>query len=178
MGTPRAPNPAKYFVALLSPSRDLLGAVEADLLSILGGIDGRSEVIPWSVSKFYEREMGGGLLRRFLSFLPPASPENLAATKLHTQKIEEQYRDRNSGGRRVNLDPGYLDAYKLVLASSKNACQRIYLHSGIYGEATLFYYDGSFHGLGYTYPDYLWPQTLAFLMKVRRTYLAQLRELV
>jgi hypothetical protein len=177
MGTPREPKPAKYFLALLSRSRDLLAAVEADLLPILGGIDGRSEVIPWSASKFYEKEMGAGLLRRFLSFLPPASPENLAATKLQTQQIEERYRERNSGGRRVNLDPGYLDAYKVVLASSKNACQRIYLHSGIYGEATLLYYEGSFHGLGYTYPDYLWPETLTFLLTVRRTYLSQLREL-
>ena len=177
MGTPREPKPAKYFLALLSRSRDLLTAVEADLMPILGGIDGRSEVIPWSASKFYEKEMGAGLLRRFLLFLPPASPENLAATKLQTQQIEEQYRERHSGGRRVNLDPGYLDAYKVVLASSKNACQRIYLHSGIYGEATLLYYEGSFHGLGYTYPDYLWPETLTFLLTVRRTYLAQLREL-
>jgi hypothetical protein len=177
MGTPREPKPAKYFLALLSRSRDLLTAVEADLMPILGGIDGRSEVIPWSASKFYEKEMGAGLLRRFLSFLSPASPENLAATKLQTQQIEERYRERNSGGRRVNLDPGYLDAYKVVLASSKNACQRIYLHSGIYGEATLLYYEGSFHGLGYTYPDYLWPETLTFLLTVRRTYLSQLREL-
>lgn len=177
MGTPREPEPAKYFLALLSRSRDLLAAVEADLMPILGGIDARSEVIPWSASKFYEKEMGAGLLRRFLSFLPPASPEILAATKLQTQQIEERYRERNSGGRRVNLDPGYLDAYKVVLASSKNACQRIYLHSGIYGEATLLYYEGSFHGLGYTYPDYLWPETLTFLLTVRRTYLAQLREL-
>jgi uncharacterized protein DUF4416 len=177
MGTVRQPQPAKYFVALLSSSADLLTIVERELAAIFGEVDGRSEIMPWTASKFYEKEMGAGLLRRFLSFLPPASPENLAGAKLRTQQIEEQYRERGSGGRQVNLDPGYLDVYKVVLASTKNACQRIYLHSGIYGEATLLYYDGGFHGLEYTYPDYLWPETLAFLTTLREVYVAQLRQL-
>ena len=177
MGTPREPKPAKYFVALLSHSPDTLTAVETDLAGILGEIDGRSEVIPWTASKFYEKEMGAELLRRLVSFLPPAPPENLAAVKLQTQQIEENYRNRVSGGRQVNVDPGYLDVYKVVLASTKNACQRIYLHAGIYGEATLFYYDGGFHGLEYTYPDYLSPETLGFLTRLRGTYLAQLKAL-
>jgi hypothetical protein len=176
MGTVRQPKPAKYFVALLSSSLDLITAVETDMAAILGEIDGRSEIIPWTVSRFYEKEMGEGLLRRFLSFLLLASPENLAAVKLQTQQIEERYRG-GSGGRRVNLDPGYLDVYKVVLASTKNACQRVALHSGIYGEATLFYYNGRFHGLDYTYRDYLWPETLAFLTMLREAYLEQLKQL-
>jgi len=177
MGTVRQPKPAKYFVALLSPSPELLTSVETDLAAVLGEIDGRSEIIPWTVSKFYEKEMGASLLRRFLSFLVLASPENLAAVKHQAQRIEEQYRGHGLGGRQVNLDPGYIDVYKVVLASTKNACQRIVLHSGIYGEATLFYYDGRFHGLDYTYRDYLWPETLAFLTKVREAYLGQLKQL-
>ena len=91
--------------------------------------------------------IGSELLRRFFSFSALALPERLADVKLETQKIEDRYRETVSGGRRVNLDPGYLDAYKVVLASTKNAGQRIYLHAGIYGEATLLYYDGAFHGL-------------------------------
>jgi hypothetical protein len=176
MGTVRQPTPAKYFVALLSSSPDLITAVETDLVAILGEIDGRSEIVPWTVSRFYEKEMGAGLLRRFLSFLVLAPPENLAAIKLQTQQIEERYRQPGSEGRRVNLDPGYLDVYKVVLASTKNACQRVALHSGIYGEATLFYYDGSFQGLDYTYRDYLWPETLSFLTKLREGYLGQLKQ--
>jgi hypothetical protein len=177
MGTAQEPKPAKYFVALLTSSADLLTAVETDLTEILGAIDGRSEVLLWTASKFYEQEMGTGLLRRFLSFAPLKSPENLALIKLQTQEVEERYREPVSTGRRVNLDPGYLDPFKIVLASTKNANQRIYLHSGIYGEATLFFYNGGFHGLPYTYRDYLWPETLAFLTALRQSYLAQLRDL-
>jgi hypothetical protein len=97
--------------------------------------------------------------------------------KVRTQQFEDAYHAVDSGGRRINLDPGYLDAYKVVLASTKNANQRIYLGSGIYGEATLLYHDGGFHGLEYTYRDYLWPETLAFLTQARAHYLTQLREL-
>ncbi|HEX9265516.1 MAG TPA: DUF4416 family protein [Candidatus Binatia bacterium] len=177
MGTPREAKAAKYFVALLSSTRDILTHVESDLVRTMSEIDGRSEAMPWTASKFYEQEMGSGLLRRLLSFSALALPERLADVKLETQKIEDRYRETVSGGRRVNLDPGYLDAYKVVLASTKNAGQRIYLHAGIYGEATLLYYDGAFHGLQYTYKDYLWPETLAFFEQLRAAYLAQLKQL-
>jgi hypothetical protein len=178
MGTPREPKPAKFFVALLSSHTDLLPTVEKDLSNILGAVDARSEVWPWTVSNFYEKEMGASLLRRFVSFEPLASPGELARIKLLTQQIEDRYRkSADHPSRRVNLDPGYIDAFKLVLASTKNASQRIYLHSGIYAEATLHYIDGAFHGLPCTYKDYLWPQTLAFFTALRAEYLAQLRRL-
>jgi hypothetical protein len=178
MGIPSEPKPAKYFVALLSSGLEHLTSAENDLVSILGAIDSRSETLPWVVSSFYEKEMGPKLLRRFVSFEPLLSPEKLADVKLATQQVEERNRDTMMSpfGRRVNLDPGYIEAGKLVLASTKNASQRIYLRSGIYAEATLLYYEGEFHGCSYTYPDYLWPETLAFLTRLRAIYLQQLRE--
>lgn len=178
MGIPSEPKPAKYFVALLSSGLEHLTSAENDLVSVLGSIDARSETLPWVVSSFYEKEMGPRLLRRFVSFAPLLSPEKLAEVKLATQQVEERNRDTtmNPFGRRVNLDPGYIEAGKLVLASTKNASQRIYLRSGIYAEATLLYYEGKFHGCSYTYPDYLWPETLAFLNRLRAIYLQQLRE--
>ena len=177
MGTARAPKPAKYFVALLSSDADLLTTVETVLSAVLSPIDLRSDVVPWSASSFYAKEMGAALLRRFLAFAALQSPETLAAIKLETQRVEDQYRSAASGGRRVNLDPGYLDAYKVVLASTKNAGQRVYLRDGIYGEATLLYHDAGFHGLEYTYRDYLWPEALAFFADLRALYLSQLRQL-
>ncbi len=179
MGTPREPKPAKYFVALLSSDSELLTTVESDLAAILDVIDSRSEILPWTASNFYEKEMGAGLRRRFLSFERLASPSELVRIKLLTQQIEDRYRDKTAvhPGRRVNIDPGYIDAFKVALASTKNAGQRIYLHSGIYAEATLLYFDGAFHGLAYTYPDYLWPATLAFFTSLRSVYVDQLRRL-
>jgi uncharacterized protein DUF4416 len=177
MGTPREPKPAKYFVALLSSSEEYLNGVESDLANAFGTIDSRSETLSWTISRFYEKEMGPRLLRRFVSFEPLQSPENLAEMKLISQQLEEKQRslEIEPSGRRVNIDPGYLEAGKVVLASTKNASQRIYLRSGIYAEATLLYYEGGFHGCSYTYPDYLWPETQVFLTSLRSIYLNQLR---
>jgi hypothetical protein len=107
------------------------------------------------------------------------SPGDLARLKLLTQQVEDKYRGPTAARplRRINLDPGYVDMFKVALASTKNASQRIYLHSGIYAEATLLYFDGGFHGLAYTYPDYLWPTTLAFFASLRSVYVDQLRRL-
>lgn len=179
MGTPREAGPAKYFVALLSSGTDLLTRVETDLTRILGAIDARSEILPWTVSKFYEKEMGAGLVRRFISFEPLASPGKLADIKVATQQVEDQYRSKTGdrSGRRVNLDPGYVEAGKVVLASTKNAGHRIYLHSGIYAETTLLFYAGAFQASPHTYRDYLWPETVSFLTSLRAAYLDQVRRL-
>jgi hypothetical protein len=80
-----------------------------------------------------------------------------------------------SSARRVNLDPGYLDATKLVLASTKNQAHRLYLSQGIYAEVTLLYHHKAFHPFIYTYEDYRWPETHTFLQRVRKQYLEQLR---
>jgi len=177
MGTPVQPQPAKYFIAILVADLTVLAAVEAELLATLGEIDARGAIAAWQESKFYEAEMGATLWRGFWSLQSLRSPEALATAKLQTQTIEDKFRDPVSGGRRVNLDPGYIDTLKVVLASTKNANQRIYLNSGIYGEATLFYHHGAFQGLAYTYPDYLTPQATEFLNRVRSTYVEQFRGL-
>jgi Domain of unknown function (DUF4416) len=178
MGTAGDPKPAKYFVGLLSSDIELLNSVEIDLTAIFGTIDARSETLPWNLSKFYENEMGTGLLRRFVSFSQLDSPGKLAGRKLRTQEVEQQYRfgGPQRTGRKVNIDPGYLEAGKVVLASTKNAGHRIFLQFGIYGETTLLYYDGAFQACPHTYPDYLWVETLSFLNSVRSTYLEQLRK--
>lgn len=166
----------KYFTALLSSDENLLSEAEGDLSAALASeIDLRSATFDWSFSDFYSKEMGAGLRRRLVSFNALAAPDRLASFKNQTQRIEDRYRD-SAGARRINLDPGYLDAFKVVLASTKNAGQRIYLREGIYAEVTLLFHNSGFHGLEYTYRDYLAPQTLAFLSELRARYLAQLRE--
>ena len=175
MGTAREPAAVKYFAALLSSEEGLLSEVENDLATAAGPIEMRSAVFPWPFSKFYESEMGVELSRKFVSFAPLAAPENLASLKCATQKIEDLYRNARRG-RRVNLDPGYLDLYKVVLASTKNAGQRIYLRQGIYAEVTLFFHAAGFHGLEYTYRDYLVSETLDFFSALRGRYLSQLRQ--
>ena len=178
MGSPKEPPPVKLFVALLFNREDPLTSVEADLIRLFGPKDSSSRVIPWALTDYYAKEMGSDLLRQFVSFGHLVSPERLPEIKLQTQSLEDQYCWVSGGqrGRRVNIDPGYVDAGKVVLASTKNAAHRIYLGSGIYGEVTLLYHDGSFQPFIYTYRDYLWPDTRSFFSALRSLYLSQLRK--
>lgn len=179
MGIPKEPRPVKYFVALLSNQEDLLLSIEQELTPFLGSVEFASEILSWAVTDYYEKEIGAGLRRRFVSFVPLASPELLPEFKLRAHEIEasQSWELGEQRGRRINIDPGYIDAGKVVLASTKNASHRLYLRGGIYGETTLVYESGAYRGCAYTYPDYLWPQTLSFFSAVRSIYLKQLREM-
>ena len=58
------------------------------------------------------------------------------------------------GDRRVNVDPGYVSALQMVLATTKPLPQAIYLRDGVYAVVELIYRDGAFAALPWTYPDY------------------------
>lgn len=171
----REPRPVKFFTAVLATGAQCWEALEVGLSTVFGSIDLKSPALAWSASPYYEKEMGDGLLRRFFSFEGLGSPTDLVEYKQRAAAIENTYRDALTHQRTINLDPGYLEAGKVVLASTKNANHRIYLGSGIYAEATLAYVGGAFRSYEYTYADYRWPETLEFFGHVRRRYLAQLR---
>jgi hypothetical protein len=177
MGIPTLPKPVKLFVALLSNDPALFRISLDHLQSHYGPIDLESETFAWNMTDYYRKEMGENLQRKFVTFERLIAPDALANIKLTTNDLEISL----SGGesptspRCVNLDPGYVDATKLVLASAKNQAHRIYLAHGIYAEVTLLYYHGEFHPFIYTYPDYQWPETYAFLRCAQQHYRQQLR---
>jgi len=178
MGLPTPPLPVRLLVALLSAEHDLLTEAGKALKSSYGQIDLVSEVLPWNTTNYYREEMGANLLRQFVSFSELISPEDLIRIKLETNTLELTLSDATTeeSPRRVNLDPGYLDATKLVLASTKNQAHRLYLSQGIYAEVTLLYHHKTFHPFIYTYEDYRWPETHAFLRQARKRYLEQMRK--
>ena len=177
MGLPTPPKPVKLFVALLSNDPALFSLSVTHLQSQYGLVDLESETFPWNMTNYYRKEMGENLLRKFITFETLIAPDALASIKLATNALEILLSEgeRPTSPRRVNLDPGYVDATKLVLASTKDQAHRLYLSHGIYAEVTLLYYHGEFHPFVYTYPDYHWPETHAFLRRVQKHYRDQLR---
>ncbi|MGE0825433.1 MAG: DUF4416 family protein [Candidatus Binatia bacterium] len=178
MGTPTPPRPVKLLVALLAKDPELFSRATTALESSHGTADLESEVFSWTPTTYYQKEMGDHLLRKFVAFPSLITPEAITQIKQETNSLEISFSEGGSptSPRRVNLDPGYIDATKLVLASTKPQAHRIYLNDGIYAEVTLLYHHGQFHPFLYTYADYRWPGTQKFLHRVRVRYLTQLRD--
>lgn len=166
----------KLITGMLSSEDGLFTEAEKILAQHFGEIDFKSQIIPFSYTTYYEKEMGAGLLRKFISFRELIDAGNIVEAKLTVRNIERQFSDVE-GSRRVNLDPGYVSGAKLVLSTTKNYDHRIYLRDGIYVEVTLHYRDGTFLPWEWTYPDYRTKEYIKIFNHIRRLYLDQLESI-
>jgi hypothetical protein len=164
-------DPAKLVVGILSSDASLLAQTESLLTESFGTVSLRSAEIPFNFTNYYEKEMGPGLIRKWVAFHDMVEPDQLYDFKLTTGQLEKRFRGANHQ-RRVNLDPGLLSLYNLVLASTKSYAHRIYLRDGIYAELSLIFHAGKFEPLPWTYPDYQTPACREFLASCRHELLA------
>jgi hypothetical protein len=174
MSIPQDPKPAKLFVSVIAGSRGHIAKVLSKLTGSYGILDFVSPLLAFDYTDYYYAEMGQPLVRRFASFEGLIPQDDLAQIKVQTNLLENE---QSAGGkRRVNIDPGYLLAERLVLASGKNYAHRIYLSGGIYADLTLIYRDQEYRPLAWTYPDYAELKVRNWLRALRQKYLLQLRE--
>ena len=172
MGNIVAPPPVKLFIGMLSQDVSLIEELKNILSDIFGTVDLESPVWAWEHTRYYENEMGPELKRKFIFFKRKIRPNEISGIKLLTNEVENKHLNE-SGGRRINLDPGYLDAAKLVLVSTKDFSHRIYLDKGIYGEVTLIYSGKTYRTLPYTFPDYRTEEYMEVFKKAREIFKTQ-----
>jgi len=111
------PDPVKAFVALLGNDAGQLDAAAQQLEQLWGPVDVRSQCHSFGHTSYYEEEMVSGLQRQFVAFEALMDPGKLVELKGTAVQIEQEL---SLGGKRtVNLDPGYVDYSKVVLASYK-----------------------------------------------------------
>ncbi|HEX4999725.1 MAG TPA: DUF4416 family protein [Terriglobia bacterium] len=176
MGAIHQFNPVKLFTGALVSSRSWIPEIEERLTALYGPIDHRSETLPFDFTDYYEKEMGFSIDRVFFSFTTLIDAQRLPEIKQVTNALEGEFAGR--GGkvtRPVNLDPGYLENAKVVLASTKNFYHRIYLGDGIFGEVTMRFSNNTFQFFPWTYPDYQSSDYQEFFMRVRQIYRSQLK---
>jgi len=179
MAQPHSPLPVKLVAGMISRFDDAFQLAEAELPKRFGPVDSRSPEFPFDLTDYYNGEMGGDLKRRFLSFVPLVMPDDLADIKLQANQIEHDIATVREWPvqRPINIDPGYINSSKLVLATAKDYSHRIYIGRGIYGEVTLRFTKGRFEPWSWTYPDYRTEGYLTWFAEVRDLYLAQTRNL-
>ena len=173
MSHPHEPDPVKLISSLFSPQKEFIARASSQLSEAFGPVDWTSPEFLFDRTKYYVKEMGWPLHRRFISFSKLVPADHLVEVKLKTNEIEQQF--LCEGKRRVNIDPGYISAERLVLATGKNYVHRIYLSKGIYADLTLVFQRGSFNQLEWTYPDYRDPDIIELFNEVRTKYMDELR---
>ena len=172
MAEARQPEMVKLICGMIAAKVELFGKAIAALSQVFGPVDLVSQDMPFDLTEYYNEQMGGPLLRRFVSFAEPVQPDLLKRAKLKTNEIEADFAENLPPepirpARPINLDPGYVASSKLVLASMKDFSHRVYLGCGVYAEVTLMYRKGIWQSLPWTFPDYASGRYDAFLSEAR-----------
>jgi hypothetical protein len=175
MSQPSIPKPVKLIVSLIAGKEKRITEASTELSQSYGKIDYMSAFIPFTMTEYYQAEMGEGLMRRLISFADLLDPERFPEVKQYTDKLEAHY-ITSEGNRTINLDPGYMTLYQFILATNKRFAHRIYLRDGVYADLTLIYKKKSFQPLAWTYPDYGSTQIIELLNRLRERYQKQLQE--
>jgi len=167
------PDPVKAFVALIASDPGHSTAAVARLESLWGAVDFSSDPLPFSHTAYYADEMGQDLSRQFVSFEALIDPARVVALKGVAVRVEQEL--ARQGRRTVNLDPGYVDYTKVVLASYKYGGQKVYLCQGVYADIVLLYARGCFEPFAWTFPDFQSGAYDKVLLEIRRLYRRQRR---
>lgn len=172
MGKIRKTHPVKLITGFIFKNDAVADKAKKILEKKFGKIDYESESLPFRYTDYYKAEFGSDLQRKFISFQKLVYPRILPAAKIFTNKIEEKLSE--NGPRTINIDPGYLDMAKLILASTKDYVHRMYLDKGIFAECTLFYKGTSFTPWEWTYPDYRSSDYIKIFNLIREIYSGQI----
>jgi hypothetical protein len=171
MGVVRLPKNVKLFTAVMFPDEKLLAEVKSLLIRAWGEVESESVIFDFIHSEYYAAEMGTELKKQFITFAKTVPPDFLPDAKLYTNDIEQRF--LKDGNRLVNIDPGYVSAANVVLATTKNYMHRIYLGKGIYGDVHLKTSNRRLGPNEWTYADYQTKEALDFFNAVRQAYLRE-----
>ena len=166
----------KLIVGVIYHEKDIHDKAMQILTSEFGEIEDCSEEFSFSeeFSNYYDDEIGGEGFRRIYSFKELVDPSKQADIKTRTNEIEAMF--SIDGNRRINLDPGFINHGRLLLATTKETGFRIPLKNGIYTELTHFWARGGCQKLPWTYRDYQSERVQKFITKVRKSYLIERRK--
>lgn len=171
----RCPSEAlsKRVLAVLSPSPRPPEGLWEDLERAFGNIDFKGDFHAFEHTEYYFGEFGGGLHRGFISFRGLMDPSGLAGYKREAAALEAAW---SKGGKRsVNLDAGYLDPDKVVLASLKRGPGKLYLRDGVYADFLLRYANGRFEPLPWAFPDFQDGRYHKSLLAIREKLKSEMR---
>ncbi|MBN1603335.1 MAG: DUF4416 family protein [Chitinispirillaceae bacterium] len=174
MAEPLPPFPVKFFIAALYCDSDALERAKTLLIAEWGRIDYFGQDRVFDVTGYYDEEMGSPQIRQIMTFETLQEPTLLVPMKIRCNELEKKC--ISEGKRVVNLDAGYLDHNKVILASAKEAGQKVYLDNGIYADLAGRYKSGKYQPFEWSFPDFKDGRYDQELCQIRSIYLRQLKE--
>ena len=174
MGLEKPHLKVKLVIPVLYSDRNKFLEILQLLEDHLGPADYDSGSFPFEFTGYYDDEMDTPIFRQFISYEKLIEPEELVPVKLMTNRLELQF--AVSGKRKINLDPGYLELGKFVLATTKDQQHRLYIRDSIFEEITLFYRNKLWQHWEWTYPDYRSEKYKSILTEIRNIYKNQLKK--
>ncbi len=164
----------KYIQAFLFTENAVFTEALKQCESIWGETDYCSAEYRFDMTDYYQAELGQSIRRRFVSFAALIDASDLAEIKIQSGLLEGIF--ARDGRRRINIDPGYMDLDKVILASVKYARQKIYIGQDIYADPVLHFYSGTFRSFDWSFPDFKSDRYYQELAEIRRYYKEDLRE--
>ncbi len=140
-----------------------------------GPIDYRGSFFPFDATDYYFPEMGGPLYRGLASFRGLGYVQQLPEWKQRSRNLEQRL-SLSEGHRTVNLDIGYIDFHKLVLASFKSGPCKMYLGQGVWGDWVMGYSEGEFKPNAWAFPDFQSGRYNKDLLVIRDRFKAETRQ--
>ena len=170
MGAIRLPKSVLLFMAVFSAVPSAFDWVRKRAETQWGPLVLESEPFSFELfTDYYAKSMGETLPKRLWAFETLVSPDVLPKIKCTTNDWEAEFKAFVDCPveRPLNIDPGYIDLGKFILASTKDHAHRIYLSGGIFAETTLMYTQKQWKPLPWTYPDYQSADYQKFLTQCR-----------
>lgn len=167
--------PVKWVVGLiLAPGFDS-AELSDSLARIIGPEERHFGPYPFNQTDYYRSEMGQGLERYWLSFAGIGDACDLPRIKTQSMQVENRFQrpPEEGGGRRVNIDPGYLTAAKFVLGTHKNFSHRLSIGKGMFAELTLGFSRQGMVFHPWTYPDFRSGLYDEALLTIRADFMGQ-----
>ena len=169
MGVEQEFQKVKLFSGFIYKDEEIFQAVKKRLEDIYSPVDLESDVFNFDFTTYYNEEMGIPLFRRFVSFKELIEPVQLPDIKLLANRIEDE--TACDGKRTVNLDPGYLSAANVIIATTKNHYHRVPLQKGIYAHMEyVIKKKNTLTPLEWTYPDFRTQQYTDFFNRLIRLF--------
>lgn len=155
----------RLIIAIMYPNDEALQNAKKELIKEFGAIEKESQEYKFIFTKYYEKEFGRDLRKKFLIFQRNIDKKGLSMIRIQTGKIEQKF--SVAGKRTVNIDPGCTNKQELVMASLKKAPFKENLGNNVYAHKLLEFND-TITEFPNTFPDYRDKQNQKFFIESQK----------